>query len=315
MKKKSYKSLLFIIIIFSGMFFLSKQFPVFEYFFNNIVFLDKHSPSFSSANAFMDLEFMAKHSDLVIVGEVISNGVVEHKTIDRSESEIEKDNRLGIKPLGYDVTHTKIKIKEVISGRCKDDEIIISQLGTSDNYAGETKVKKGKTMILLLNKHPNEDILYSSVNFNDGLYEVKDSGKIGVLSEQVVFKKYEDMEKKDFIKEVKKLRRYNISLMTLYFILMLLAVYMIKKYNFRKNKKLYRILPYGNILMASLILMAEIMKLGIKGYSLSSNIDFFFHSEGRFLFYSVYIPCIIIGIVGPVLARNKGAKNTLPKEQ
>lgn len=88
MKKKSYKLLLFIIIIFSGMFFLSKQFAAFGYFFNNIVFLDKHSPSFSSAKAFMDLEFMAKHSDLIIVGEVVSNGVVEHETIDRSESEI-----------------------------------------------------------------------------------------------------------------------------------------------------------------------------------------------------------------------------------
>lgn len=205
MKKKSYKSLLFIIIIFSGMFFLSKQSPVFGYFFNNIVFLDKHSPSFSSAKAFMDLEFMAKYSDLVIVGEVVSNGVVEHKTIDRSESEIEKDNRLGIKPLGYDVTRTKIKVKEVISGRCKNDEIIISQLGMLNNDDGETKVKKGKTMILLLNKHPNEEILYSSVNLNDGIYEVKDSGKIGVLSDEEDFKKYEDMGKEGFIKEVDNL--------------------------------------------------------------------------------------------------------------
>ena len=315
MKKKSYKSLLFIIIIFSGMFFLSKQFPVFEYFFNNIVFLDKHSPSFSSANAFMDLEFMAKHSDLVIVGEVISNGVVEHKTIDRSESEIEKDNRLGIKPLGYDVTHTKIKIKEVISGRCKDDEIIISQLGTSDNYAGETKVKKGKTMILLLNKHPNEDILYSSVNLNDGLYEVNDSGKIGVLSDKEDFKKYEDMGKKDFIKEVRKLRRYNISLMTLYLILMFLAISLIKKSNLRKNRKLYRMLPYGNLLIASLILMAEIMKLGIESNSISSNINFFFNTEGMFLFYSVYVPCIIIGTVGPLLSNNEDTENTISEEQ
>ena len=314
MKKKSYKLLLFIIIIFSGMFFLSTQFPTFGYVFNNIVFLDKHSPSFSRSYLFINLETMAKHADLIIVGEVVSDGVNGTITIDVPKEVQSKNERLGIKSPSFPVINTKIQIKEVISGRCNEEEIIISQLGIKDD-SSETKIKKGKTMILMLKKHKDSDILYSSVNFNDGLYEVKDSGKIGVLSEQVVFKKYEDMEKKDFIKEVKKLRRYNISLMTLYFILMLLAVYMIKKYNFRKNKKLYRILPYGNILMASLILMAEIMKLGIKGYSLSSNIDFFFHSEGRFLFYSVYIPCIIIGIVGPVLARNKGAKNTLPKEQ
>jgi hypothetical protein len=96
---------------------------------------------------------------------------------------------------------------------------------------------------------------------------------------------------------------------------MFLAISLIKKSNLRKNRKVYRMLPYINLILGTFILMIEIIKLGIEGDSISSNINFFFNTEGMFLFYSVYVPCIIIGTVAPLLSSNEDTENAFSKEQ
>lgn len=313
MKKKVYSLLLFIIIFFSGVFLLGKEFPVFKYLVGNIILVNKYSPYFSNSILFMDLEFMVKNSDLIILGEVVSNGETMDIPFNRTKDEIEKDSRLGLKTETYAVTHSKIKVEKVISGRSKGEEITISQLGTANVDSSEVKVKKGDALIFLLRKHPNTKELYSSVNLSDGLYRIKDTGKIDVISEKDAFKKYDDMEKNEFMREIKKLRMPPIPLMTIYLIVIIFISFNCKKLKQMRGKKLFWIIPFGNFAIATLILISEIMSLRTDGSSIVANINFFFNTEAIIHFYTIYIPCIIVGTIAPLLSSKENSIMIKPR--
>lgn len=211
MKRKYYISVGLISVFLLGIFMLpDKQTSISKNISANNSTLNINNttkrPMFSE-NQDTDLDVIATNADLVIIGKVISDGVTKEKNIQSSKNEAEKDKLVGIKPLTYNITSTKIKVKEVISGNCNDKEITLVQLGSADSDETETKVKAGKDILLLLKKHPNTDNVYSSVNFEDGIYEVDNSSKINVLSEKHNFKKYDELESKNFIKMIKDLRK------------------------------------------------------------------------------------------------------------
>lgn len=190
-----YGLILLILIILLCTFFINKHKKI-------NVFQDNQIP-FASSIQNLDLETIVKHSDLIIVGEAISDGVTRNETFERPEAARKKAEALGLQPINFAVTDTKIKVIEVISGSCNDNEITISQLGVANDDSNETKVKNGKNMIFILKKHPNRDNMYSSVNLDDGLYELDDFGKVHVLSKKDNFKKYNDLDRKVFEKKLR----------------------------------------------------------------------------------------------------------------
>lgn len=187
-----YGLILLILMILLGIFLVNKD--------RKYGVLQDNQIPFASSIDNLDLETIVKHSDLIILGEAISDGVSRNETFERPEAARKKAEAYGLQPIDFAVTDTKIKVIEVISGSCNDSEIIISQLGVANDDSSETKVKNGKKMIFILKKHPNRDNMYSSVNLDDGLYELDDFGKVHVLSKKDNFKKYNDLDRKDFEK-------------------------------------------------------------------------------------------------------------------
>lgn len=152
------------------------------------------------------IEDLVSYADLIVIGEVISDGVT--KTEEWPKVEGDPQGQLDISNRSpMSVSHTKVKISKTLYGKANSDTITLLQLGKSGDDRGETKVKKNKKMLLVLKDSKDGRNIYSSVCYEDGLFEINNDNKVKAFSKELVMAKYDDTDidllEKDIIKALK----------------------------------------------------------------------------------------------------------------
>lgn len=124
----------------------------------------------------------------------------------RAEAAEEKFEKMfpGKNAPAYNVTSSQIKVNRVLYGDIDTDSIELHQFGSAGNDDGETKVRKGRKMIFILRKHPDKENVYSSVDFEDGLFEVDNDNKLLSLSDNMLTAKYDGLDTKILEKDINK---------------------------------------------------------------------------------------------------------------
>ncbi len=146
---------------------------------------------------------LANYADLIVIGTVESDGVTT--TAEWPKIQGEKTESVEMERDPVTVTHTKIKIEKTLFGEADSDTITLLQLGKAGSDQGETKVKKNKKMLFILRKSQNgNETVYSSVLYEDGLFEIDSKNKITSLTNNIVEAKYDGLDKDILIKDIMK---------------------------------------------------------------------------------------------------------------
>ncbi|AHF11230.1 MULTISPECIES: hypothetical protein [Dehalobacter] len=156
------------------------------------------------------MDDLTKYADLIIVGEVLSDAV---------DSEIEFDfpnEELKQKAMGESsevpkvaLACSQIKIIKTLYGESQRDTITLAQVGKAGNDNGETKVKKGDKMLLVLQRHTDDPNKYSSVAVEDGLFKISEDNKILSLSDNRFTSRYDDRSLDLLVKDMNKGAKKN----------------------------------------------------------------------------------------------------------
>lgn len=156
------------------------------------------------------IDDLVGYADLIVTGEVISEGVTGKAGWPKVEGDTQGKTDLSNLP-PVDVTYTKIKINKTLYGKADSDIITLLQLGKAGDDKGETKVKNKKKMLFVLRKANEGEDIYSSVCYEDGLFEISDDDKVLSLSNEITESKYDgthiDLLIKDVIKGLKNKKR------------------------------------------------------------------------------------------------------------
>ncbi len=148
----------------------------------------------------MSFEDYIDNCDLIVEGKVIGDNVQTY--VGFALTDFEKQNGAKMPNPDFPVTRVEVEVSKVIYGELSEKTIVFSQLGWNDTDFGHKKVKKGDKVILLLKKYENEEI-YSSVSLNNGVF-LYNEDTIDTYSEKTDIKKYKEMKKDDFIKDLEK---------------------------------------------------------------------------------------------------------------
>jgi len=153
------------------------------------------------------MEVLLEQADLIIEGEVVSDGTTKTEYFslgdEAAEEKLEKMFP-GKSAPAYNVTSSQIKVNRVLYGDVDTDTIELHQFGSAGSDNGETKVRKGRKMIFILRKHPDKENVYSSVDFEDGLFEVDEDNKLLSLSDNMLTAKYDGLDAKTLEKDISK---------------------------------------------------------------------------------------------------------------
>lgn len=159
------------------------------------------------------MEELLRFADLVIIGEILTDGETKEKPISASPEQDAKFTELFSKVPTYKVAQTNVKVNKVIYGDSNlvDTIIKFNQLGEAGNDYNQTKAKKGDEMLLILCKS-DEDDTYASVSFEDGMFLIdKNNGKLLSLSKDILVAKYDGLDQQilenDIKKSIKKAKR------------------------------------------------------------------------------------------------------------
>lgn len=126
-----------------------------------------------------DLTDLTKRADLIVIVRVISDGKAFVETIPTMNAE--QGKKQG-GPIHVAMTTTWLKVEEVLSGDEKSGKIELVQAGNPGKDAGDTKVKSGDTMLVILKKNPDRDD-YTSVAHEEALFIVQEDNTVVSLSD------------------------------------------------------------------------------------------------------------------------------------
>jgi hypothetical protein len=167
----------------------------------NKVIGSQHLRDFSYTLPINSIDDPVGYADLIIIGEVVSDGVVTKEEFPKVEGDDKGETVLSNLP-PVTVTKTPIKIDKIIYGKADSEIITLIQLG--DQNWGVTKVKKNSKMLLILHKGNNQ---YGSVCWEDSMFKIDDNGKVMSLSNEISIAKYDGTNiallEKDIIKGLK----------------------------------------------------------------------------------------------------------------
>ncbi len=153
------------------------------------------------------------NADLIVIGKVITDGITAKKKLDFPNNQL-KEKALGDvnSEIEFSVSRSEFEISEVLFGESKTNIITISQLGEAGNDNGETKIKKGNDMLLILKRHKDNKNMYSSISFEEGLF-LTNNDKVVSLSDNISLSKYDGKNlynlKKDIIKGIELKKQSN----------------------------------------------------------------------------------------------------------
>lgn len=90
-------------------------------------------------------------------------------------------------------------------------------------------------------------------------------------------------------------------LLTIYFIVLAISLYPLIIIILGLKKKIFWVLPVGNLVISTFILYEQIISHSSTSPSLKEQFRVFFVNDSSTLFYFVYIPCIVVGTLLPIL--------------
>lgn len=156
------------------------------------------------------MEELLDSADLIILGDILTNGNNKEKTINASSEQDTKFMAQFSKLPTYGVVQADVKVKEVIYGdtQLEGTTIKFSQLGRAGNDDYQTKAKKGNQMLLILRKAEEENT-YASVDFEDGMFLVdkNENNKLLSLSKNILVAKYDGLDLKVLKDDIKKAKK------------------------------------------------------------------------------------------------------------
>lgn len=152
-----------------------------------------------------NMDDLTKYADLIIVGEVVTDALDTEVDIDFPNEELKQKAMEGSSvPPKVALACSQIKIIETLYGESQRDTIILAQVGRAGNDNGETKVKKGDKMLLVLQRHTDDPNKYSSVAFEDGLFKISEDNKVLSLSNNKFLSRYDDRSLDLLVKDMNK---------------------------------------------------------------------------------------------------------------
>lgn len=156
------------------------------------------------------MEELLDSADLIILGDILTNGNNKEKTINASSEQDTKFMAQFSKLPTYGVVQADVKVNEVIYGdtQLEGKTIKFSQLGEAGNDDYQTKAKKGNQMLLILRKAEEENT-YASVDFEDGMFLVdkNENNKLLSLSKNILVAKYDGLDLKVLKDDIKKAKK------------------------------------------------------------------------------------------------------------
>lgn len=146
-------------------------------------------------------EQLMRFSDLVVIGNVVSEGKLITETIGTEEVFKAKGADINI-----ELTEIDVKIDKILYGKVSSDIIKIVQVGKPNSDIGETKIKKNKKVLLVLSKDNDKENIYSSVDFENGIFEIIDN-KLMSYSDNKNIAKYDNISVDILIKDIKETKK------------------------------------------------------------------------------------------------------------
>lgn len=147
-----------------------------------------------------DITDLTNRADLIVIVRVISNGKAYVETIPTMNAEQGKKQGGTIHVA---LTTTRLKVEEVLYGDEKSGEIELVQVDYPGKDAGDTKVKNGDTMLVILKKNPDRND-YTSVAYEEALFIVQEDNTVVSLSDNVKIAKYDNTEMGLLARDIKK---------------------------------------------------------------------------------------------------------------
>jgi len=127
----------------------------------------------SSSIGIGSLDDLMQFADLIVEGEVISDGELVYDP----PPQVEGASRGDFPDLdltdGVATTHTKFKVTNTYYGETSSEIITILQFGLPDTDFGEIKIQKGQKLICMLRNSSYKNI-YASVSWENGFYDISD---------------------------------------------------------------------------------------------------------------------------------------------
>lgn len=154
---------------------------------------------------YQDIEEACNDADLIVIGTVTSSGETEYRELYSGEPEMHNKYRQSFpssKSPTYPVSKNEISVDEILFGSC-DKLITLTQNGEAGTDIGETKVKKGERMLFILHKDPAGENMWSSVSLEDGLFLLRENGKVLSLTDNLKLAKYDDRSLNLIKKDIK----------------------------------------------------------------------------------------------------------------
>lgn len=134
-------------------------------------------------------------SDLVVVGEVVSDGIDHIQALTYPEFFPSKELEEKAGSPTYTLSVSTIRVKQVLVGNSSQETFDLTQMGTAGNdLVGETKVKRGETYVFFLRENEEEAWAgsYSSVACEDGIFQVFGNGTVLSLTDNLHLAIYDD---------------------------------------------------------------------------------------------------------------------------
>lgn len=154
------------------------------------------------------IEELLKDANLVVEGTVITEGNPESRNLAFPNKVLEDKfiNRYGEdKVFKYDLSSYEIEVEKTLFGKCNSETIILNQFGSPDSDIGETKVKKGEKVLLILKEDNEKENSYFSVDLEDGLFKVLSDNKVVSLSDNKAVARYDNKDLTQLESEIKSI--------------------------------------------------------------------------------------------------------------
>lgn len=161
-----------------------------------------------SAFALSEMEPIKTIDDLVddpeieiVVGEVISDGEKQQFNMYGDEEAAQQELEMGRNPY-MPCTITKVRVEESIYGDFSENsEFELFQLGVPDDDGGQTKVKNGERLVMLLRPSGIEGRYYSC-NVEHTMFYLDENDMITSMSDELICARYDGTSKNFLVKDL-----------------------------------------------------------------------------------------------------------------